>query len=304
MALYGVDIGGTKIETAIFDGHFHLLKRWRVTTPTDNYQLFLATIEQQIARADRISGQQGTLGIGMPGLINSQGKVLSANVPCATNKDIAQDLSRLLKRPISIKNDTRCFALSEATLGAGKHHKRVFGAILGTGAAGGLCVNGRLENTQLGIAGEYGHLPLSAQLQQKYQLPIFTCGCGLVGCAESYIAGPGIERLYTHFTGQAENAKTWHDKLKQNDANANKVFACYIDILGETFATLVKLQEPDMIVLGGGLSQIAPIVTQLPKAIKAHLFAGFSAPQVVAAQFGDSSGVRGAAILGSQLPHE
>ncbi|MDO6428665.1 ROK family protein [Thalassotalea sp. 1_MG-2023] len=303
MARYGVDIGGTKIETAIFDDHFNLLDSWRVNTPTNDYALFLNTINAQIIKADEITGEQCSLGIGMPGLINHHGKVLSANIPCATNKDIAQDLNTLLNRPISIKNDTRCFALSEATLGAGKHHSRVFGAIIGTGAAGGLCINGKLEQTTLGIAGEYGHIPLSAQLQQKYQLPIFTCGCGLTGCVESYIAGPGINRLYQHFTGKTETAIYWHQQLKLKDKTAKKILDCYLDILSETFATLIKVQEPDIIVLGGGLSLVDDIVTQLPEVIKRHLFPGFPSPKIVAAQFGDSSGVRGAAILGS-LPNE
>lgn len=298
MAIYGVDIGGTKIETAIFDEDLNLIKSWRVNTPTSDYSAFITIIEQQIIQADQYTGQRCNVGIGMPGLINRQGKVLSANVPCATNKDIALDLSLLLNRPIKIKNDTRCFALSEATLGAGENYSRVFGAIIGTGAAGGLCVDGELQPTTLGIAGEYGHIPLSAQLQNKYNLPILTCGCGLIGCVESYIAGPGIEQLYCHFTGQSQSAIYWSEQLKNNDIDALTILECYLDILGETFAALVKLLEPDIIVLGGGLSLIQEIVTQLPEAISAHLFSGFSAPKVVSAKFGDSSGVRGAAILG------
>ena len=238
MTVYGLDIGGTKIETAIFDDNLNLLKSWRVKTPVNDYYSFLNIIEQQIATADKITNAQCNVGIGMPGLINAQGKVLSANIPCATNMHITDDLTKLLKRPIALKNDTRCFALSEATKGAGNGYSRVFGAIIGTGAAGGLCINGKLEETQLAIAGEYGHLPLSATLQQKYQLPIFTCGCGLSGCVESYIAGPGIARLYQHLTGTAQDAKYWHKQLKQGNMQAIAVLECYLDILGETFAAL------------------------------------------------------------------
>lgn len=300
MAIYGLDIGGTKIETAIFDDDLNLVKCWRVETPTLNYQTFLATIEKQISKADKISSHRSNMGIGMPGLINSQGQVLSANIPCATEQFIKRDLQSRLNRPVAIKNDTRLFALSEATGGAGANYQRVFGAIIGTGAAGGLCVDGCLEESSLGIAGEYGHLPLSAQLQQKYQLPILRCGCGLTGCVESYIAGPGIENLYLHFTGKAETAMFWGQQLKEGDLRANKILACYLDILGETFAALVKLQEPDVIVLGGGLSLVNEIVEHLPQAIEQHLFSGFKAPKVTSAKFGDSSGVRGAAILGKQ----
>lgn len=300
MAVYGIDIGGTKIETAIFDNNLNLLKSWRVNTPTKDYLLFLETIKQQIKYADDFSAEKCNIGIGMPGLINNQGKVLSANVPCATNKHIVKDLLSILERPISLNNDTRCFALSEATLGAGEGFSRVFGAIIGTGAAGGMCIDGKLETTSQGIAGEYGHLPLSAQLQSKYSLPVLICGCGLTGCVESYVSGPGITRLYSHFTAQPQSAKYWSEQLKNGDAKAKQVLDCYVDILGQTFAVLVKLQEPDVIVLGGGLSLVEAIVVQLPQAISAHLFGGFLVPKVVSAKFGDSSGVRGAAILGMQ----
>jgi len=300
MALYGLDIGGTKIETAIFDDNLNLIESWRVETPTDNYSDFLNVIRQQINIADQMTGSSCKIGIGMPGLINSQGKVLSANVPCATNKLVIEDLERILERPIRLKNDTRCFALSEATDGAGKGYSRVFGAIIGTGAAGGMCINGKLEDTAMGVAGEYGHIPLSASTQKKYDLPILKCGCGLIGCVESYIAGPGIINLYTHFEGKPQSAKYFSQKLSEGDKLANNILNCYLDILGETFAALVKFQEPEIIVLGGGVSQISEIVALLPNAIEKHLFAGFFSPKVVAAKYGESSGVRGAAILGAQ----
>ena len=170
MAVYGLDIGGTKIETAIFDNELNLIKSWRIATPTSDYQVFLETLCDLIHQADEFSQTLGHIGIGMPGLINNNGQVLSANVPCATDKFIAQDLEKLLNRPIAIKNDTRCFALSEAN-GAGAQYARVFGAIIGTGAAGGLCIVGKLEQTSLGMAGEYGHIPLPAHLQIKYACP-------------------------------------------------------------------------------------------------------------------------------------
>lgn len=300
MAVYGLDIGGTKIETAIFDDKLNLISCWRVKTPTTNYQEFLSTIHQQVLKADGLSKELCPVGIGMPGLINDQGQVLSANVPCATHKYIAKDLLGLLNRPIAIKNDTRCFALSESNNGAGEGSSRVFGAIIGTGAAGGLCINGHLENTKLGVAGEYGHIPLSAMLQKKYNLPILTCGCGLIGCVESYIAGPGVTRLYQHFYGQTVSAIQWNENLQKNDVLAQQVLDCYLDILAETFAVLCKLQEPDIIVLGGGISLVDSVIDGLPNKIEQHLFNGFKAPKVVRAKFGDSSGVRGAAILGMQ----
>ena len=299
MKMIGIDIGGTKIETAIFDSGFTQQQSWRVETPTDNYASFLQVITEQVNKADKLAGEQCYVGVGMPGLINNKGQVLSANVPCATGKYIADDLKTKLNRQVGLQNDTRCFALSEANNGAGHGYQRVFGAIIGTGAAGGLCVEGHIIQTQLGIAGEYGHLPLSAQLQQKYNLPILTCGCGLVGCVESYIAGPGIEFLYQHFTGQRQSAVYWAEQLGKGDSDALKVQACCLDILGETFAGLCKLVEPDIIVLGGGVSKISSIAENLPRSIEKHLFSGFLAPKVVCAKFGDSSGVRGAAMMGA-----
>ena len=299
MLTYGLDIGGTKIETAIFNQSLEQIDCWRVETPTDNYGEFLSTVVKQIEVADKISTCGGTIGIGMPGLIDRKGKVLSANIPCATGQLIKPDLESVLQRKVVIHNDTRCFALSEAWHGAGHGFERVFCAIIGTGAAGGMCVNGQLQETQLGVAGEYGHLPLSAVLQQKYRLPILPCGCGLMGCVESYISGPGIGFLYHHMSGENITSKEWHNRLIRGEAMAQRVLACYLDILGEVFAALVKLLEPDAIVLGGGLSLVDAIVDGLPQAIANHMFAGFQPPQVLRAKYGDSSGVRGAAILGA-----
>lgn len=298
MAVYGVDIGGTKIETAIFDDNLNLLKNWRVATPVDDYDTFLSVVNDLIQQADQFSGVKGIVGIGMPGLINGNGEVLSANIPCACGHKVKDDLANLLQRPIALANDTRCFALSEALSGAGQDYSRVFGAIIGTGAAGGFCVDGQLDSGSFGFAGEYGHIPLPADIQKKYQLPILTCGCGLTACVESYIAGPGIANLYQHFTGTKTSAIQWAQELKLQNVAAQKVLACYLDILGSTFATLCKFLEPDVIVLGGGVSLIDEIVDNLPKAIEKYLFNGFSAPVIKRATYGDASGVRGAALLG------
>ena len=299
MAVYVLDIGGTKIETAIFNDILEQQQSWRISTPTQNYQEFLEAIHQQVLKADQLSGCKGAVGIGMPGIVNDDGKVLSANVPCASGRVIANDLQALLQRPVAILNDTRCFALSEANGGAGEGYSRVFGAIVGTGAAGGMCINGELFNQGLGMSGEYGHLPLSAYLQQKYQLPVLKCGCGLNGCVESYIAGPGVQTLYKHITQSPKSAIEWANDIKRGDEQALAVLGCYLDILGETFAAVSKSLHPEVIVLGGGLSLIDAIVEKLPDAIQSHLFSGFTVPEVKRAKFGDSSGVRGAAIIGS-----
>ena len=297
MVFCGLDIGGTKIETALFNHDLSLIKSWRIPTPTSNYQTFLQEIKKQVSLVDQLSNAQCPVGIGIPGVIAANGTIISANIPCANNKNIINDLSELLQRPIQIKNDAHCFALSEANGGAGQGYQRTFTAILGTGAAGGLCINGQLTQTAMGIAGEYGHTPLSAYLQHKYQLPILTCGCGLHGCVEQYISGSGIANLYQHFQKVKQSAQYFGQQLNQADKLAETIFNCYIDILGETFATISKLLEPDIIVLAGGVSHIKQISAQLPNAIQQHLFANCHAPKVVNAKFADISGVRGAALL-------
>ena len=300
----GIDIGGSKIELAIFCDQLKQLASWRIPTPTTDYAAFIDALVKLVEQADDYFSQTSTnkdpklpVGIGMAGLIDAQGKSLSANVPCATGKNIVKDLSARLNRPIAADNDCRCFALSEAIGGAGEGFQNVFGAVIGTGAAGGLVVNGQLYKSRQRIAGEYGHLQLPATLQQKYQLPSRPCGCGLPNCVEGFISGPGLLFLNRHFGGNAPSVPDLIESLRSGDPKSSITFDCYIDLLGASFATLILSYDPDIIVLGGGLSLIDEIVEQLPAAIEPHLFAGFTPPPIKLAKFGDASGVRGAALL-------
>lgn len=297
---YGIDIGGTKIEIGIFSSDLELLDKWRIKTPTTSYEEFLKAIQYLILDADERSGQQGSIGIGMPGIIDNENKVKSANVPCATGKFIAQDLKNLLGREFAVANDCRLFALSECIGGAGDKQAIVYGAIIGTGAGGGLCINGKLLKTVNNIAGEYGHVAASGMLLQRYNLPVQACGCGLSGCIESYIAGPGLGWLYKFFGGSSESTTEFVAQLRLKNPIAEQTFACYMDLLGSSFASLVLSYDPHVIVVGGGLSKIDEIIAGLPKAIEQHLFDGVNAPPIKRAVFGDASGVRGAAILGKQ----
>lgn len=298
---YGLDIGGTKMEMGIFSADFERLESWRLPTPTDNYADFLETIQILVAKADHYSQQRGNLGIGVPGIIDKQGRMKSANIPCATGKPIVADLRQLLQRDIALDKDCRLFSLSESFAGAGQGMQRVFGAIIGTGAGGALCINQQLYQSANNIAGEYGHLPVSGALLNQYDLPVRPCGCGLNGCCECYIAGPGLGWLYRHFGGPAEDAEVLVNDLRCGDAIARKAFDCYIDFLGASFASLVLLYDPEVIVVGGGLSKVDEIMSSLPDATARHLFEGVQVPAIQRAVFGDASGVRGAAILSSQL---
>lgn len=297
----GVDIGGSKMEVAVFDDALALVDRWRVPTPTRDYAAFVEAVAGLIEDADKKFGIGNAVGLGVPGLIDANGNSLSANVPCATGHPVAADLARRIGRPVAIENDCRCFALSEAIGGAGDDYRTVYGAIIGTGAAAGLVVAGNVERGRQGIAGEYGHLPISAALVQRHQLPIWQCGCGLPDCMESYIAGPGLLALSRHFGIVCDNVPMLAAAWRGGDSAALKTRECFLDILGSAFAAVVKMLDPDIIVLGGGVSLLDEVLEGLPSATQRHLFAGFDAPPFVRARFGDSSGVRGAAILAQRI---
>ena len=299
---YGLDIGGTKIELAVFDSDMQLLHRWRTATPTADYHQFLQTVTAQIGIADQRYGSLGSVGIALPGVIRPDNTVLSSNVPCLTNQAVAAALAQQLQRPVAIGNDCRCFALSEALLGAGRSFQRVFGAIVGTGAGGGFCLNGQLYQGAGRLAGEFGHQGLAAAVVQQFALPLFRCGCGLSGCAEPYISGSGLARLYQYFSDlQDADSYQWLSAYRAGDEAAKQTFACYISALGSVMAAQVLTLDPDIIVLGGGLSEVPELLAALPEATRRYLFTGAPLPLFAGAEFGASSGVRGAALLGRGL---
>ncbi len=298
--IYGIDVGGTKIEIAVYADDLNAVDRWRTATPTESYDAFIETLANLIGEADAKFGVEGTVGLGIPGLIDAEGRSLSSNIPAANGRNVRRDLSARIGRKVTIGNDCRCFALSEATGGAGEGFRNVYGAVLGTGAAGGFVVDGVLEAGRQGIAGEYGHIPLPALMQQRYDLPLRQCGCGLPSCVEGYISGPGLMFLQQYFGGSFADAPTLASAWRAGDGVAEKTFDVYLDILGSTFATLVLLHDPDIIVLGGGVSLIDGIPERLPGAIEEHLFNNAKSPIIRRAKFGDASGSRGAAILANQ----
>lgn len=299
--IYGLDIGGTKIEIGIFTQELQLLDSWRTPTPTKSYSEFIQTIGNLVIEANSRYANNAIIGIGMPGIIDKNGLVKSANVPCSTGKNIINDLNEVLQCQVSIGNDCRLFALSESVGGAGDGYKRVYGAIIGTGAAGGFCIDGQLYNGRSGFAGEYGHLPVSAYLIDKYNLPIKTCGCGLTGCYEVYVSGPGLGWIYQHFGSQTPDTFHFVQQLSAGDEIAKATFNCYMDLLGASFSSLILSYDPDIIVVGGGVSKIDQVIESLPYFINKHLFTGVECPPIKKAKYGDSSGVRGAAILRKQL---
>ncbi|GHB12277.1 transcriptional regulator [Salinicola rhizosphaerae] len=298
---YGVDIGGTKTEIALFDARWQCLDRWREPTPTDDGERFLAMLDRMTQEADRRSGERGSLGLGFPGVLNERGCLVAANLPGLRDFPLAATLEARIKRPLAIDNDSRCFIVSETGPGgaaAGDRH--AFGAILGTGAGGGAIIEGRLLEGAGRFAGEWGHLPLPASARERYGLPVLACGCGLSDCLESWIAGPGLVRLHHHFGGAADTAEQWHAALIAGEDAAERAHRCHLDLLGGALANVVKLLSPQTIVMGGGLSRVDEVLAALPAALSSHLFPGVAVPHIVRSRFGDASGVRGAAMLGAR----
>ncbi|XHS78468.1 ROK family protein [Burkholderiaceae bacterium UC74_6] len=308
-AFHGIDIGGSKIELVGFVEHNGQLveqHRRRTLTPRDDYAAFEQAVVDLVAEADAALGLQvghgGTVGIGLPGIVDTQtGRQLSSNVPALNGRTVAQSLRERLGRPVFIGNDCQCFALSEAQGGAAEGLPSMFGAIIGTGAGGGYCVNGRLLTGYNGIAGEWGHWGLPAALLQKHGLPVLDCPCGLRGCLERYVSGRGLAELHQHLSGEATEPAVLEARAAHGDAAAQRTLDTHIDLLAQALAMLVLIHDPHAIVLGGGLSKLAHLYAQLPAAMSHHLFHGLRVPPVLPPKFGDAGGARGAALLARQL---
>ncbi|MYN18798.1 ROK family protein [Rugamonas sp. FT107W] len=304
---HGIDIGGTKIELVAFADDGRELKevhRERIATPGTDFAEFLLAIQGLVGRADKALGLRAPVGIGLPGVIDSAtGRQLSSNVPALNGRAVAHALKDALERPVAVGNDCQCFALSEAQGGAAHGQPTMFGAIIGTGAGGGYCVDGRLLRGANGVAGEWGHWPLPAsQLapQPAAALPVLDCPCGRRGCLERYVSGPGMSRLHLHLGGGDETPAAIVAQARAGSAVAAKTMALHADLLGHALATLVLTLDPHAIVLGGGLSQLAHLYDQLPAAMRRHLFPGVRVPPILPPKFGDAGGARGAALLARQ----
>ena len=295
---YGIDIGGTKMELGVFDAQLNTVAVQRIETPTKDYDEFLGAIEFLINEADNQTKHPGSVGIGLPCIVNMDGKAVSSNIPCINNKLLCNDISDRLHRYVGFGNDSETFALSEAVYGAGRGYSKVLGVIVGTGVNSALCEDGKLFSSRNRMAGEWGHAIISAVHQQRYNLPLRECGCGGIGCVERYVSGKGLEWLYTHFGGSPLEAQKVVAAMRAGEEQAARAFECFLDIMAHGLAQLVLYYDPDVIVIGGGISNVAELYTELPKRLPKYLFKGVKAPDIVAAEYGDSSGVRGAAILG------
>jgi fructokinase len=291
MIRFGIDFGGTKIEAAALSPAGDFVARVRKPNP-GNYEEALEVVAGLLADAETMAGATcARLGLGIPGSISPRsGLIRNANSVYLNGRPFGQDLERRLARPVRLANDANCLALSEAADGAGAGAQVVFAAILGTGCGGGVVVDGKILNGHNGVAGEWGHTPLPWPKPEEYPGP--DCWCGRKGCLETWIAGPSFSRDAGFATGQATM-----DAVNAGDASAMAALDRYVDRLGRAFGALCDLIDPDVIVLGGGMSNVDALYERLPGAIAPHVFSDIFETPVKRALHGDSSGVRGAVWL-------
>ena len=292
----GVDLGGTKIEGAAIDGSAMVRFRRRVATPTGNYRATIEAIRRLVAEIEREIGQSTSIGIGMPGAISPRtGMVKNANSTCLIGRPLQSDLEAALGRPIRLANDANCFALSEATDGAGAGMDTVFGVILGTGVGGGIAIGKRILAGANAIAGEWGHNPLP--WSGPDEIPGPPCYCGRSGCIETFLSGPALTADHYRHSGHHLGASEIADLAGRGDAECGATLGRYTDRLARGLAAVINLIDPDAIVLGGGVSGIAALYEQVPLLWSRYVFSDQVATRLLPPAHGDSSGVRGAAWL-------
>jgi len=292
----GVDLGGTKIEAAALDPAGEVVARRRVATPAHEYEAILRAIGALVRDIELETNRRATVGVGIPGAISPRAKLVKNSFNTGLNgHPLDVDLARVLDRPVRIENDANCFALSEATDGAGAGGRIVFGVILGSGVGGGLVVDGEVVEGCNRIAGEWGHNPLPWPRLDEFPGP--PCYCGHDGCVETFLSGPALARDYLARSERALDGAQIAALGDRGDATALATLFAYQDRLGRALASVVNLVDPDVIVLGGGVSNIDRLYDGLDKIVEKHAFSDAIDTKILRNMHGDSSGVRGAAWL-------
>ena len=294
----GIDLGGTKIEAVALATDGKELFRRRIATPRDDYRSTLQAITSLIAAAEQETGQHGSIGIGIPGTLSPfTHKVKNANSVWLNGQPMDKDLPKLLHRQVRIANDANCMAVSEATDGAAAGAQTVFAVIIGTGCGAGLAINGQVHTGGNGIAGEWGHNPLPWQdddeLRYAREVP---CYCGKTGCIETFVSGTGFTTDYRRLSGHKLTGPAIMQQLATDDM-AELALRRYELRLAKSLAHVINLLDPDVVVLGGGMSNIERLYHTLPPLIRKWVFGGECETPIRKATHGDSSGVRGAAWL-------
>ena len=294
-ARIGVDLGGTKIEAVALDKSGAILARERVPTPP-GYRETVQAVEQLVRGIESTLNITGTVGIGIPGVVTPHtGLVKNANSTWLIGKPLQADLEMELVRPVRVMNDANCFALSEAADGAAAGAASVFGVILGTGVGGGIVIDGKVLDGVNLIAGEWGHNPLPWMREDEFPGP--ECYCGKIGCIEMFVSGPAFEREYAIRSGGRMSAKDIVQAAQNGDPTARAELTTYYDRLARALSSVINLLDPEVIVLGGGMSNTAGLAAAVASLLPKYVFSDTVETQVVGNKHGDSSGVRGAAWL-------
>ena len=291
----GIDLGGTKIEAVSLDPQGVERFRKRVLSPRGDYDGTIEAVAGLVADAERAAGA-ASVGIGIPGAISpATGLIKNANSTWLNGRTLAEDLMARLGREVRLANDANCLALSEAADGAAAGAGVVFGVIIGTGTGGGIVVNGRIVVGANAIGGEWGHNPMPWPEPDEWPGP--PCYCGRTGCLETFLSGPGMARDHERRTGQKADAGTIASRACQGAADALFTLGLYESRLARGLSSIINVLDPDVIVLGGGLSNIERLYEQVPRIWDRFVFSDRVATRLVKAKYGDSSGVRGAAWL-------
>ena len=291
----GIDLGGTKIEAIALSETGETLVRQRIATPRA-YDATLSAIAELVRDVESAAGREGSVGVGIPGaVVPATGLVKNANSPWLIGRALGRDLEGVLRRPVRLMNDANCFALSEAVDGAAAGSDVVFGVILGTGVGGGIVRRGECVIGVNRIAGEWGHNSLPWIAPDEYPGP--PCYCGKAGCIETWLSGPGFARDHARHTGARLDAPDIARAAAEGDAGAQRSLDRYVDRLARALASVINILDPDVIVLGGGMSNVGGLAERVSTELPRHVFSDVVATRVVRNRHGDSSGVRGAAWL-------
>ena len=292
----GVDLGGTKIEAAALDATGRIVARRRVATPAGNYEATVDAVGALVDAMEAELGRGARIGIATPGARSrATGLMKNCNSTCLNGRPLKEDLEKRLAREVRMANDANCFALSEAMDGAGQGAQVVFGVILGTGVGGGIAIGGRAIEGANAIAGEWGHNPLPLPSHADQPLP--ACYCGRHGCIETYLSGPGLAADHARVTGEALDAPSIAARAAAGDGRCARSLERHAERLARSLAGVVNVLDPDVIVLGGGLSTLASLYVRVPELWRPFVFSDEIRTRLVPPMHGDSSGVRGAAWL-------
>jgi fructokinase len=296
MAKIGIDLGGTKIEIVALDDEKRELFRKRVATPHNDYWAIINAIAELVKTTERKIGERGTIGIGTPGAVSlSNGMLKNSNSTCLNGQPLLDDLHRILARPVRMDNDANCFALSEAIDGAAAGKDLVFGVILGTGTGGGIVVQGKVIRGVNAIAGEWGHNHLPWPKDGELVGP--DCYCGKSGCIETYVSGPGMSNDHQRITRTRLTAEAIQIGASRGDRACIETIQRYENRLARSLAHVINILDPDIIILGGGMSKMKGLYENIPRIWKDYVFSDRVDTILAPPMHGDASGVRGAAFL-------